>query len=39
MVINDMIEAGMRAFKDNLMFFCQQEAEGALTPQTAHAVT
>lgn len=39
MVVNDMIEAGMRAFKENLTRFCEEHAEEALTPESAHGVT
>jgi len=34
-----MIEAAMHEFKENLTAFCEKEAEGALSAQSAHAVT
>jgi len=39
MIIERMIEAGMREFKENLERFCEKEAEGALTPESAQAIT
>ena len=39
MVPQAMIEAAMHEFKENLTAFCEKEAEGALSAQSAHAVT
>ena len=39
MVVERMIEAGMREFKENLERFCGTEAEGALTPESAQVIT
>ena len=39
MVIERMIESAETEFKENLTRFCQDEAEGALTPESAHAIT
>ena len=39
MVIEDMIEAAMNAFKEKLTHFCEEEAEGALSVESAHAIT
>ena len=39
MIIERMIEAGMREFKENLERFCGTEAERALTPESAQVIT
>lgn len=39
MVIDDMIQAGMQAFKENLSDFCAEQAEKPLTMESAHVVT
>jgi hypothetical protein len=39
MVTQAMIEAAMHEFKEKLTAFCKTQAEGALTPESAHAVT
>jgi hypothetical protein len=39
MIIERMIEAGMREFKENLKRFCETEAAGALTPESAGVIT
>jgi len=39
MAIEDMIEAAMNAFKEKLTHFCEAQAEGALSVESAHAVT
>ena len=39
MVLERMIEAGMNEFKENLMRFCEKDAEDGLSPESAHAVT
>jgi len=38
MVIDNMIEAAMDAFKENLTVFCEEQAEGALSMESAHAI-
>ena len=39
MFIDDMIEAGMRAFKENATVLFAEHAEQPLTPESAHGVT
>ncbi len=39
MAIKNMIEAGMKAFKEKVLLFCRQEAEGGFSPESAAVVT